>query len=131
MLALYAALGLAYAGTSLRGESIYVMAYKQGEVSNIVLDLLRAEAIFPLSSRIREANAGFLARLNDVPPKVALVAVRRALRNGPDHPGLLYALIVNLIRDGDRAQAAEVLEHLRRIAPDWPMTLHAQALIGG
>lgn len=95
-----------------------------------MLDLLRAEAAFPLSARIREANAGVLARLDGVPPKVGLVAVRRALRDGPDHPGLLYALTVLLIRDGDRAQAAEAFAHLRRIAPDWPMTHHAQTLIG-
>ncbi len=94
------------------------------------MELLRAEAVFPFSSRIREANAGFIARL-DGDPKVSLVAIRRALQQSPDSPGLLWALIVNLKRDGDAAQAAEALEHLRRVAPHWPMTAQAGHLLHG
>jgi len=124
-------LGMTYAFACARGETIYIRAYEQTEVSNIVLDLLRADAAFPLSAQIREANAGFLSRLVGLPPKVALVPIRRALREAPDSPPLLYALTLKLIEDGDRAQAAETLDHLRRVAPSWPMTKEAESILGG
>ena len=62
-------------------------------------------------------------------PQVALIFIRRGLRNDPNAPHLYFWLVVNLLRDGDSEQALEAQARLEQLAPTWSQTkLAAQYL---
>lgn len=120
--AIFVGLGILYAVTSAIGESRYVEAMSANTMSARLLGSIEAAAIFPLAARIRETNAVLFASANKVPPMIALMEVRRGLKQAPNSPQLVFWLTYQLIRDGDMAQAEKTLRRLWRLAPDWPQT---------
>lgn len=123
------AASLLWVAASVAGERAYLRAARAAEASVTVLELIRAEVLAPWNGRIREAQAEYLARLDSLPPMVALVALRRALEQAPGNARLHVGLIDALLRAGDPTQAAQELPRLQALAPDWPETRAAAAAI--
>lgn len=125
--ALLLAASVLWAVATVSAERAYLRAARASEASVILLETLRAEARAPWNARIRETNAHLLARLETVPPAVALMALRRAIDQAPGNARHYLDLFWTLVRAGDEPQAAEALAVLKGLAPDWPETRAAAA----
>ena len=118
--ALLLALGLLYAVALVRAETLLGRGLRSDSLSDQVSAVLRADAIFPLPARIREAKANLVAAAPDIPPTLALALLKSALAQSPHDPRLLTHKAVQHLRAGDIQSAEETHRRLRELAPHWP-----------
>lgn len=122
-------LGIMYTTSAWRADNLLYYGVQSDSISTQASAVLRANAVFPLSSRIREATAGLIAQTPEIPPIFALGVVKNALEQAPNDPRLLYFKGVQHLRAGDKPSAEETAVRLRAQVPHWPQTEHLQKLI--
>lgn len=118
-------IGLFHAVVSGVAEHRYRAAMAAGDWAAVT----RAARLWPLSARLREAAATLPAMRDDVPPAVALAALRRELRFRPHEPKLRFWLAYQCWRAGDADCAALNFFTLEHLAGDWPQTIMLAALL--
>ena len=95
----------------------------------VLLNIMRASAVFPFSTRIREGEAIVHTGVGDLPPSLTVLTLRRAYYHSPNSPQIAFWLITQLVRLGEMETAREAVNRLEVLAPNWPQTRLARQLV--
>lgn len=117
-----AALGLIYAFNGTAAEITHWQAMRSGSYSSLAAGAIAADALFPVSRRIRETLPTMMAQMDHVPPTVALAYIKRAQVHAPHDPRLWFWRGVQHLRASDIHSASEAAARLHLLVPNWPQT---------
>lgn len=125
------AFGLTYAFAAIHGGMLFTAGKKEVRASRYVsalLYLVRAEAVFPLSPHIREAEAVLRGITNALPPEMTLAAIDGALAHDPLSPNMLWHKTLQELRRGNLEGAQNAISLMEKSGPGWPQTENAKEI---
>jgi hypothetical protein len=90
---------------------------------------IKAQALFPLPHRIREATGTSFSYFPGIPPRVAKPVIEAQLTHDPGSVNLLFRAILQELRLGNLERARELGARMDRVGPGMEKTLFAQELL--
>lgn len=116
-------MGITFAVNGYRGEVFFSEGKSGLKAGHGYVNIVRAEAVFPLMYYTREAVA--TSSIN-VPYRIAIGAMDRALSADPHSGFLLWHKIMLELRVGNLKRAKRALDRLQHLGPDWKQTKNAE-----